>query len=58
VQQIAAALGTRLRTANAAAINDALMIDIEQALMKLSDAISAAYLTNNERSEAVWEALA
>jgi hypothetical protein len=26
--------------------------------MKLSDAISAAYLTNNERSEAVWEALA
>ena len=58
VQQIAAALGTRLRTADAAAINDALMIDIEQALMKLSDAISAAYLTNNERSEAVWEALA
>jgi hypothetical protein len=34
------------------------MVDIEQALMKLSDAISAAYLTNNERSEAVWEALA
>jgi uncharacterized circularly permuted ATP-grasp superfamily protein/uncharacterized alpha-E superfamily protein len=58
VQQVAASLATRLRTADAAAVNDALMVDIEQALMKLSDAISAAYLTNNERSEAVWEALA
>ena len=34
------------------------LIDVEQSLMKLSDAISAAYLTNNERSESVWEALA
>ena len=58
VQQIAAAMGTRLRTAEAAAIDDALLIDIEQALMKLSDAISAAYLTNNERSDFEWEALA
>ena len=58
VQQIAAAIATRLRTADAAAVNEALIVDIEQALMKLSDAISAAYLTNNERSEPVWEALA
>ena len=58
VQQVAASIATRLRTADAVAVNDALMVDIEQALMKLSDAISAAYLTNNERSEAVWEALA
>jgi uncharacterized alpha-E superfamily protein len=58
VQQIAASVATRLRTADAVAVNLALMVDIEQALMKLSDAISAAYLTNNERSEAVWEALA
>jgi uncharacterized alpha-E superfamily protein len=58
VQQIAASIGTRLRTAEAAAVNDALILDIEQALMKLSDAISAAYLTNTERSEPVWEALA
>jgi hypothetical protein len=35
-----------------------LIADIEQALMKLSDAITAAYLANNERSEPVWEALA
>jgi hypothetical protein len=58
VQQIAASVATRLRTADAVAVNEALMIDIEQALMKLSDAISAAYLINNERSEAIWEALA
>jgi uncharacterized circularly permuted ATP-grasp superfamily protein/uncharacterized alpha-E superfamily protein len=58
VQQIAASAATRLRTAEAAAINNDLIIEIENALMKLSDATSAAYLTNNERSESVWEALA
>jgi uncharacterized alpha-E superfamily protein len=58
VQQVAAAIATRLRTAEAAAVNAALIVDVEQALMKLSDAISAAYLTNNERSDPAWEALA
>ncbi len=58
VQQIAASIATQLRTAEAAAINETLILDIEQGLMKLSEAISAAYLTNNERSDPVWEALA
>src|SRR5580698_8076346 len=58
VQQIAASIATQLRTADAAKIDDALTMDIELALMKLSDAISAAYLTNNERSGSNWEALA
>jgi uncharacterized circularly permuted ATP-grasp superfamily protein/uncharacterized alpha-E superfamily protein len=58
VQQIAAAIATRLRTIEAAAIDEALIIEIEQSLMKLSDAIAATYLTNNERSESAWEALA
>ena len=58
VQQIAAAIATRLRTVEAAAIDEALIIDTEQALMKLSDAVTAAYLTNNERADAGWEALA
>ena len=58
VQQIAASIATGLRTADAAKIDQALIMDIENSLMKLSDAISAAYLTNNERSDAVWEALA
>jgi uncharacterized circularly permuted ATP-grasp superfamily protein/uncharacterized alpha-E superfamily protein len=58
VQQIAAAIATRLRTANAATIDDSLIVDIEQSLMKLSDAISSSFLTNNQRSETMWEALA
>jgi uncharacterized circularly permuted ATP-grasp superfamily protein/uncharacterized alpha-E superfamily protein len=57
VQQIAAAIATRLRTADAAKIDDGLIMELEQALMKLSDAISAAYLTSNERSDG-WEAFA
>jgi uncharacterized circularly permuted ATP-grasp superfamily protein/uncharacterized alpha-E superfamily protein len=58
VQQIAAGVATRLRTAEAAAIDEALMVEVGQSLMKLSDAISAAYLTNTERSDPEWEALA
>jgi uncharacterized alpha-E superfamily protein len=58
VQQIAASIATRLRTAEAAAVDEGLLIEVEQSLMKLSDAISAAYLATNERSESVWEALA
>jgi uncharacterized circularly permuted ATP-grasp superfamily protein/uncharacterized alpha-E superfamily protein len=57
-QQIVASIATRLRTVEAAAIDEALVVDIEQSLMKLSDAITASYLSNNERSESVWEALA
>ena len=58
VQQIAVAIATRLRTIEAAAVSDGLIVGIEDSLMKLSDAIGAAYLTNNERSESAWEALA
>ena len=58
VQQIAAAAATRLRTAEAAAVDDALLVGIEQSLMRLSDAVGSSYLTHNERSESVWEALA
>jgi uncharacterized alpha-E superfamily protein len=57
-QQIAVSIATRLRTVEAASIDEALIIDTEQSLMKLSDAITASYLTNNERSESAWEALA
>src|SRR5271155_1887315 len=42
VQQIAASIATQLRTAEAAAINETLILDIEQGLMKLSEAISTA----------------
>ena len=39
-------------------MDEALILDAEQALMKLSDAITAAYLTNTERADATREALA
>jgi uncharacterized circularly permuted ATP-grasp superfamily protein/uncharacterized alpha-E superfamily protein len=57
-QQIAAGIATRLRTINVNEVDDDLVIDIENALMKLSDAIGAAFLTSNARSELIWEALA
>jgi uncharacterized alpha-E superfamily protein len=57
-QQIAASATTLLRTTNADAVDDKLIVDIENALMKLSDAISAAFLTNTKRTEPTWEALA
>jgi uncharacterized alpha-E superfamily protein len=58
VQQIAASIATGLRTADASKITDGLIMEIENSLMKLSDAISSTYLTNKERSDAAWEALA
>ena len=58
MQQIAASIATGLRTADASKVTDNLIMEIENSLMKLSDAISAAYLTNTERSDAAWEALA
>jgi uncharacterized circularly permuted ATP-grasp superfamily protein/uncharacterized alpha-E superfamily protein len=56
-QQVAAPAATALRTADAAAIDETLMDAIETALMRLSEAIAASYLTHNERSEPRWEAL-
>ena len=57
-QQIAAAITTRLRTINADEVDDNLIVEIENSLMKLSDAVSAAFLTSNERTEVMWGALA
>jgi hypothetical protein len=57
-QQVTAPAATALRTADAAAIDDALIAATEGAMMRLSEAIGAAYLTHNERTEPRWEALA
>jgi uncharacterized alpha-E superfamily protein len=56
-QQVAARAATALRTIEAVAIDDALIAATERALMRLSEAIAAAYLTHNERAEPRWEAL-
>jgi hypothetical protein len=47
-----------LRTTDATAIDDALITRIEDSLMRLSEAITGAYLTHNERADPAWEALA
>jgi uncharacterized circularly permuted ATP-grasp superfamily protein/uncharacterized alpha-E superfamily protein len=57
VQQVAASIATRFRTADAVNMDDAQIIDVEDSLMKLSEAIASAYLTHIERSQATWDAL-
>jgi hypothetical protein len=47
-----------LRTADAAALDQAMVIGIEDTLMKLSETIATTYLTHIERSEPSVEALA
>jgi uncharacterized circularly permuted ATP-grasp superfamily protein/uncharacterized alpha-E superfamily protein len=56
-EQIASALATRMRTAEAAAVDENALIDAENALMRLSDVIGSTYFTSHERTEVPWEAL-
>jgi uncharacterized circularly permuted ATP-grasp superfamily protein/uncharacterized alpha-E superfamily protein len=55
VQQVAAGLAIRFRTADANAVDDVEIVGIEAELMKLSDAIASTYLTHNEKAPAEWE---
>ena len=57
-QQIAAAAATALHTTDAAEVDEAMVLQIEEAAMSLSDSIAAVYLSYNERSGPQWEALA
>jgi uncharacterized alpha-E superfamily protein len=56
-EQIATALATQIRTADAAALDDATFLGLEQSLMKLADVIAATYFTTHERAAVRWEAL-
>jgi uncharacterized alpha-E superfamily protein len=56
-EQIALGLVTKLRTAEAAAIDEPALREVEAALLKLSDVVAATYFTTRERSEASWESL-
>jgi uncharacterized alpha-E superfamily protein len=56
-QQIAAAIGTSLRTANAVNIDESLLATVQSSLMTLSETIGTAYFTLSEREEDPWEAL-
>ncbi|MCX7297188.1 MAG: alpha-E domain-containing protein, partial [Hyphomicrobiales bacterium] len=56
VQQIAASIATRFRIADAGNMTDAQIVDIEDDLMALSEAIASTYLTHIERSQSAWDA--
>jgi uncharacterized circularly permuted ATP-grasp superfamily protein/uncharacterized alpha-E superfamily protein len=56
-EQIATALATQIRTADAAALDEATFVAVEAALMKLADVIASTYFTTHERAEVRWEAL-
>jgi uncharacterized alpha-E superfamily protein len=57
-QQLTMSITTALRTADVTEIDNDLIMAVEDGLMTLSEAIAAAYLARNERSEGEWGALA
>jgi len=57
VQQVAAGLATRFRTADSDTVDDAEIVAIEAELMKLSDAIASTYLTHNEKAPVEWQTI-
>jgi uncharacterized circularly permuted ATP-grasp superfamily protein/uncharacterized alpha-E superfamily protein len=56
-EQIAAALSTQIRTADAASLDEASFLGFEGSLMKLADVVAATYFTTHERAEVRREAL-
>ena len=57
-QQLVVSMTTALRTADAADVDEDLVVAMESGLMTLSEAITSAYLSRNERSGGEWGALA
>ena len=56
-EQIATAATTRMRTTEAALIDTNALIEVEAALMKLSDVVASTYFTTHARSDGQWDAL-
>ena len=56
-EQIATALATQIRTADAAALDEETFVDLEAALMRLADVVASTYFTTHERADVRWEAL-
>ena len=56
-EQIASALASRFRIAEARSIDADSLVAAEDELMRLSDVIAATYFTSHERTETAWEAL-
>jgi uncharacterized alpha-E superfamily protein len=55
-EQVATVLTARLRTADVAALDVAVLLEAEGDMMRLSDAIGSTYFTTQHRSEAHHEA--
>ncbi len=56
-EQVATALTTRLRTADATRIDEGVLLDVEASLMKLSDVVASSYFTTHMRSDVPWDSL-
>jgi uncharacterized circularly permuted ATP-grasp superfamily protein/uncharacterized alpha-E superfamily protein len=56
-EQIATAAATRMRTADAAHVDSGTLLEVEAALMKLSDVVASTYFTTHARSDASWDSL-
>jgi uncharacterized alpha-E superfamily protein len=56
-EQIATAEASRMRTAEAGQIDEAFLVEVENALLRLSDAVTANYFTTRERADAELEPL-
>ena len=56
-EQIAATLATQIRTVEAADLDEAAFLGMEETLMRLADVIGSTYFTSHERAETRWEAL-
>jgi uncharacterized circularly permuted ATP-grasp superfamily protein/uncharacterized alpha-E superfamily protein len=56
-EQIAATLATQIRTVEAADLDEAAFLGMEETLMRLADVIGSTYFTSHERAQTRWEAL-
>jgi uncharacterized alpha-E superfamily protein len=56
-EQVATPLIARMRTTDAATIDEEVLLEVEAALMKLSDTVTANYFTTRARSDAPWDSL-
>jgi uncharacterized circularly permuted ATP-grasp superfamily protein/uncharacterized alpha-E superfamily protein len=56
-EQIAGALATRIRTAEAGTLEEDSLAATEDDLMRLSNVIASTYFTSYERTDTAWEAL-
>jgi uncharacterized circularly permuted ATP-grasp superfamily protein/uncharacterized alpha-E superfamily protein len=54
-EQIAIALATQFRTTEADGVDEVMLLQAEETLMKLADVIASTYFTTHERADVRWE---